>query len=215
VLPLALTTGHKVGLAVVGAVFIAFALVSALLIPRFRARYPAGGLPAFIVLTFVLFFGMLTAVEVFGAEPKETKKSEHAAETFTQAQPTTAVTATTQTTAPTTTRATPPAPTTTTAAKPKPQPRVVQATEKEFKITLATTALKAGPVTFEVKNVGKIQHDLATSGPKVTGPKKKTALINPGKTANLVVTLGKGTYTLYCTVPGHRQLGMKATVKVT
>jgi len=47
VLPLALTTGHKVGLAVVGAVFIAFALVSALLIPRFRARYPAGGLPAF------------------------------------------------------------------------------------------------------------------------------------------------------------------------
>ena len=208
-LPLALTTGHKVGLAVVGAVFIAFALVSALLIPRFRARYPAGGLPAFIVLTFVLFFGMLTAVEVFGAEPKETKKSEHAAETFTQAQPTTAVTATTQTTAPTTTRATPPAATTTTAAKPKPQPRVVQATEKEFKITLATTALKAGPVTFDVKNVGKIPHDLAIVGGA------KTPLIPPGARATLKVTLKPGPVELYCTVPGHKQAGMDLKLTVS
>jgi uncharacterized cupredoxin-like copper-binding protein len=29
------------------------------------------------------------------------------------------------------------------------------------------------------------------------------------------VKLAKGTYTLYCSVPGHRQLGMKATVTVS
>lgn len=94
--------------------------------------------------------------------------------------------------------------------------KIVAVQEKEYRITLPATlkTLRAGKVTFAVKNVGKIQHDLAISGPKVTGAKKKTALINPGKTANLVVTLGKGTYTIYCTVPGHRQLGMKATVKV-
>ena len=210
VLPLALTTGHKIGLAVVGACFIGFALLSALLLPRFRVQYPGRGLPAFIVVTFVFFFGMLAAVEVFGAEPKETKKSERAAQTFSQAQPTTAGTTTTQTTAPTAT-----APTTTTAvpattaSKPPPKPQTVQATEKEFKITLSTTALKAGPVTFDVKNVGTLQHDLAIVG----GP--KTALISPGKSATLSTTLTAGTVELYCTVPGHRHAGMDLKLKVS
>jgi uncharacterized cupredoxin-like copper-binding protein len=92
--------------------------------------------------------------------------------------------------------------------------KTVQVQEKEFKILPAAITAPHGKVTFVVKNTGKIQHDLAISGPKVTGP-KKTALIKAGGTVKLVVTLGKGTYTLYCTVPGHRQLGMKATLKVT
>ncbi len=176
-LPLALTTGHKVGLAVVGAVFVAFALVSAMLIPRFRPSYPAGGLPAFIVLSFVMFFGMLSAVEIFGAEPKEKKK-----ETTTAA-----------------------APATTSAG----QKQTVQVTEKEFKITLATTTLKAGPVTFEVKNVGKIDHDVAIVG----GP--KTKLIAAGGTATLTTTLKSGPLELYCTVAGHKALGMDLKLTVS
>ena len=68
---LALSTGHEVGLGVAGAAFIAFALASSFLFPRFRPQYPGGGLPAFIVVAFVFFFGMLTAVEVFGADKKE------------------------------------------------------------------------------------------------------------------------------------------------
>ena len=70
-----LSTGHKIGLGVSAAVFIVFALASSFLFPRFRAQYPGRGLPAFIVVAFVFFFGMLTAVEVFGAEPKETKET--------------------------------------------------------------------------------------------------------------------------------------------
>src|SRR5919204_1527061 len=71
---LALSTGHKVGLAVVGAAFIVFALASAILVPRFRPQFPGGGLRAFIVVTVVFFLGMLTAVEVFGAESKGGEK---------------------------------------------------------------------------------------------------------------------------------------------
>ena len=70
-MPLALSTGHEVGLAVTAAAFIAFALASSFLFPRFRPQYPGSALPAFIVVAFVFFFGMLGAVEVFGAEPKE------------------------------------------------------------------------------------------------------------------------------------------------
>ena len=92
-MPLALSTGHEVGLAVTGAAFIAFALFSSFLFPRFRPQYPGGGLSAFIVVCFVFFFGMLTAVEVFGADKK--KESARAAQT--SSEPTAATTQPTRT----------------------------------------------------------------------------------------------------------------------
>jgi uncharacterized cupredoxin-like copper-binding protein len=60
-----------------------------------------------------------------------------------------------------------------------------------------------------VKNAGKIEHDLAIKG----GP--KTALIQPGGTAKLTVTLKPGKYHLYCTVPGHEQAGMKVDITLS
>src|SRR4051812_16257966 len=128
----ALSTGHKVGLGVVGALFIVFALSCAFLFPRVRSSFPGRGLPAFIVVSVVFFFGMLTAVEVFGAEPKEAG-AEPAGEstsesTTTQTQPTT--------TAPTTTTVALP-PTTTTTKKPPPAAaQTISVTETEFKIAL-------------------------------------------------------------------------------
>jgi uncharacterized cupredoxin-like copper-binding protein len=70
---LALTTGHKIGLAVAAAIFVVFALSSALLIPRFRAGFPGRGLPLFVLATIVLFAGMMTSVIVFGRESEEAK----------------------------------------------------------------------------------------------------------------------------------------------
>ena len=70
-MPLALTTGDKLGLGIVAAVFIAFALASALLIPRYRPGFPGRGLAPFIVVTVVLFAAMMGAVTVFGAEEEE------------------------------------------------------------------------------------------------------------------------------------------------
>ena len=69
---LALSTGHAVGLAVVAGLFIAFALLSALVIPRRRPQYPGTHLGWFVAVTLVFFVAMLGAVEVFGAEPEET-----------------------------------------------------------------------------------------------------------------------------------------------
>ena len=193
---LALSTGHKVGLAVVGAAFILFALGSSFLFPRFRPQFPGHGLRAFIVIAFVFFFGMLAAVEVFGAEPKEHKAGAPPAETSTAASTTTAAPSSTTTAATTTTQ-------------PSSVPQVVQVTEKEFKIILATTTLKAGTVTFEIKNTGAIAHDLAITG----GPKSK--LIRPGASGTLTATLKAATVELYCSVPGHKAAGMDLKVKVS
>jgi len=185
--PLALSTGHEVGLAVTAGVFIAFAIASSFLFPRFRAQYPAGGLPAFIVVSFVLFFGMLAAVEKFGAEGHE---GERVAETTPAPAQTT------------TSASTPPAPSTAGST--------VTATETEFKIAVSSTSFKAGKVTFNVKNDGKIEHDLA-----IKGMSAATKLIPPGGSATLTVTLKPGSYELYCSVPGHEAAGMKLNVTVS
>jgi uncharacterized cupredoxin-like copper-binding protein len=209
-----LTTGHKIGLGVVALVFIVFALASAFLFPRFRSSFPGRGLPAFIIVCVLFFFGMLTAVEVFGAE-KEEKESEHAESTTkatTTAQPTTPSTTTVALPGPTTTAAT------TTTAKPKPKPQqkqqaqTVPVTETEFKITLPSTTLKAGAITFQVKNAGKIEHDLVVTGNGVTAG---TPRFPGGQTKTLKVTLRAGKYKLFCSVPGHEQAGMLEQVTVS
>jgi uncharacterized cupredoxin-like copper-binding protein len=200
--PLALSTGHEVGLGITALAFIAFALASSFLFPRVRPDYPGRGLLAFVVIAFVFFFGMLTAVEVFGAE---SKKGEAAAPEATTNERTTAATSTQQTTtAQTTTQET----TTTTTAKPTETKVLVS--ETEFKITLGSTELKAGEITFEVADDGKIPHDLA-----IKGTSDKTKEIAPGSTAELKVTLKPGKYVLYCTIPGHEQAGMKQSITVS
>lgn len=83
----------------------------------------------------------------------------------------------------------------------------IRVTEREFKIGLSATKAPAGPVRFEIKNTGKLAHALAISG---AGVKTKTKLIQPGKTAVLLVTFKQGAYTLWCPVPGHAAQGMKA-----
>ena len=68
---LALETGHAVALAVVAGAFIAFALLSALVIPRRWPQYPGRQLGWFIAATLLFFVAMLSAVAIFGAEPSE------------------------------------------------------------------------------------------------------------------------------------------------
>jgi uncharacterized cupredoxin-like copper-binding protein len=45
--------------------------------------------------------------------------------------------------------------------------------------------------------------------------KAATPTIAAGKTAKLKVKLAKGTYELYCSVPGHKQLGMDTHITVS
>jgi uncharacterized cupredoxin-like copper-binding protein len=75
-------------------------------------------------------------------------------------------------------------------------------------------------VTFVFKNIGHVQHDFkmcrSTSKAAVNACSGRTTpLIQPGKTAKLVVTFTKkGTYPYLCTVPGHAEAGMKGTLTV-
>jgi uncharacterized cupredoxin-like copper-binding protein len=164
-----LSTGHKIGLAVVAAVFIGFALASSFIAPRRRPDFPGkNGLSVFVIVSIFLFASMISAVVVFGRE-SEAKGAGETAKGVT-----------------------------------------VQVKEVEYKITLSTHKVPHGVVTFVVKNAGRIAHNLT-----IQQGGKHTANIGPGKTAKLTVTLKKGAYTLYCSVPGHRQLGMVTKLTAT
>jgi mono/diheme cytochrome c family protein len=103
--PLGLSTGNAVALALIAGAFIVFALLSALVIPRRWPQYPGRGLGWFIVGTLVLFVATLGAVEVFAKEEPE----EHAvSETTTETGGTTTEETTTEET--TTRQAQPPPP---------------------------------------------------------------------------------------------------------
>jgi len=62
-----LSTGHEIGLIVVAAVFIAFALASSFLVPRYKPDFPGpAGLSVFAIASIVLFGLMIAAVNFFG-----------------------------------------------------------------------------------------------------------------------------------------------------
>jgi alcohol dehydrogenase (cytochrome c) len=85
----------------------------------------------------------------------------------------------------------------------------VQVKGGEFFFRLSTkSAAKPGKVTFVFKNIGHVQHDFRIAG-------KQTPLLQPGKTAKLLVTFKKkGKYSYLCTVPGHAEAGMKGVFTV-
>jgi uncharacterized cupredoxin-like copper-binding protein len=71
VLLFAVSTGNKLGLALVAAVFVGFSLTVAMVVPRRWPEFPGRrGLPAFVVASVLLFVAMISAVLVFGKESK-------------------------------------------------------------------------------------------------------------------------------------------------
>lgn len=85
--------------------------------------------------------------------------------------------------------------------------------EKEFSITPATAKAHTGKIDVFVNNDGTIIHNFAVD---VDGKQEKSADVKPGQKIQFTVTIDKpGTYTFYCAIPGHEQLGMKGSLTVT
>lgn len=71
---------------------------------------------------------------------------------------------------------------------------------------------KAGSVTIDFDNMQSLQHDVKvedSSGQQLGG----TDLVSSA-TATATVDLQPGSYTFFCSVPGHREAGMEGTLTV-
>jgi mono/diheme cytochrome c family protein len=84
----ALSTGHEVGLALVGAAFIVFALVSSFVLPARNPNFPGAARNWYLLLCVAFFIAMMSAVIVLGREKKETAEAATGTgTTSTQTQP--------------------------------------------------------------------------------------------------------------------------------
>ena len=68
-----LSTGHKIGLAAVGAAFIGFALISSFVLPTRNPNFPGRSVGWYVTLCVLFFAAMISAVIVFGREKKEAR----------------------------------------------------------------------------------------------------------------------------------------------
>jgi uncharacterized cupredoxin-like copper-binding protein len=93
------------------------------------------------------------------------------------------------------------------------EPTPVTARLSEWKVELSEATVAAGAVTLTVTNAGSIPHALEVEG---HGIEQETALIQPGSSATLSLTLHPGTYEVYCPVgeDSHKKLGMETHLKV-
>lgn len=83
----------------------------------------------------------------------------------------------------------------------------------QLKFDKSSLAAKAGKVTIAFTNRAPEGHNLTIQ----QGTNGKVIAATPtfsGATRTLVVDLKPGTYTFFCSVPGHRMGGMQGTLKV-
>lgn len=82
----------------------------------------------------------------------------------------------------------------------------------ELAYTTTEASAKAGKVAIDFNNPQGLTHDVAIEDEKgeTVG---KTELIADEETST-TVNLKPGTYTFYCSVPGHREAGMEGTLTV-
>ncbi len=82
----------------------------------------------------------------------------------------------------------------------------------DLAFTQSEVSAKAGNDTIEFENPSSTPHNVEiedSSGEDVAG----TDTITAGKTST-TADLQPGTYTFYCSVPGHREAGMEGTITV-
>ena len=89
----------------------------------------------------------------------------------------------------------------------------LQVTEVEYRLLLSRGVVRAGPVDLELIDAGMDPHDL-----RLRRGHSATSLGEPqltsGQRLDGVVDLRPGLYHLWCSLPGHWKLGMRATLRV-
>jgi plastocyanin len=206
----------KVPFYIAGGLLVAWALIVSMGIGMRKPDFPANlgqqravmGVSAVLVL-----FAVSMAVVTSGGEGKSAKAatvapSAPAAETppaettsGTEASTSSQPTATTGTPAP----ASSPAAATT---------KLALAADPAGQLSYNTKALqaKAGTVTITMTNMSPVEHNVTIAqGSTVLGA--TPTFVGGSKT--LTLKLKAGTYSFYCSVPGHRQAGMEGTLTVS
>jgi uncharacterized cupredoxin-like copper-binding protein len=122
----------------------------------------------------------------------------------------------------------------TTVKEGRPEDKGIEATLKEFSITLAPAEATAGEVHFELKNVGAIEHEFVVfktdldpaklpvdadgnvdeegAGVEHIGEQEH---VKPKTPMDFSISLDAGSYVVVCNLPAHYKAGMHAALTVS
>jgi hypothetical protein len=94
-----------------------------------------------------------------------------------------------------------------------PFPTRLQVTSTEFRLSMSRVVVPGGRVRIELVNMGEDPHDLKLRriGGKYTYTIPETL---PGERSTKTLRLIRGRYRVWCAVDGHRDWGMRATLRV-
>ncbi len=212
----------KVPFYIAGGALVVWALIVSLGLGLRRPDFPGatGGERAVIAITVVLVIAAASTAVLTSGTPAKTAPATSAASTQTSSAGSEAAASTTSTPV-ASTSATSPKATTGTPAPPS-SPAAGAATSTALKLAAESggqlsydtkqLAAKAGRVTITMTNMSPLEHNVTIAkGSTVLGATPTFQ----GGSRTLTLNLKPGTYTFYCSVPGHRQAGMEGTLTVS
>jgi plastocyanin len=86
---------------------------------------------------------------------------------------------------------------------------------REWSLTLSRSSVRPGTLIAELQNAGEDGHDLAIQRiSKAPARVHRLAEQRPGSRAEIELNVSAGRYRLWCTLPGHRQRGMRTVLLV-
>jgi plastocyanin len=204
----------KVPFYIAGGVLVAWALIVSLGLGLRRPDFPGSptGQRAVMAISAVLVLVTITAAVLTSGTPAKT------GEKGTAAVPGPSGSETPSPPAPTPSTSAP------TASTGTPAPPSSPATGSSTKLALAANpggalsyntkqlSARAGTVTITMTNMSPLEHNVTVAqGSTILGATPTFA----GGSKTLTLKLKPGTYTFYCSVPGHRQAGMEGTLSVS
>lgn len=114
--------------------------------------------------------------------------------------------------------AAPAAPAPSTVAAPPPAPARLFVSADEWSLVLSRLTVKAGPVIVQLGNQGEDEHNLRLrrvgARGKARAASRAVAATPSGRLTEAELNLRRGRWKLWCSLPGHREAGMRATLVV-
>jgi hypothetical protein len=93
-------------------------------------------------------------------------------------------------------------------------PGRVAAKESEYQIVLSRPSVACGTTIVEQDNNGMDPHDLVLQKVGDSSPSYAFGELGPGGVAKKTLELGKGNWTLFCSISDHRARGMEVNLVV-
>jgi plastocyanin len=215
--PLVLAAKSKTPFYIAGGVLVAWALIVSLVLGLRKARFPydlRGQRTVSAITAVLVLAAMVTAVTTAGGEgnaetaaAKGTSVTGAAVQGQTSATPTPAAPTAPAKTGTAPTKKATPAP----AAPPATKLSLEANSSGLLQYNTKQLATKAGTVTIVLSNSSPVEHNVTIAAGGTTVGSTPTFT---GGSKSVTLQLKAGTYTFFCSVPGHRAAGMEGTLTV-